>query len=75
MGDSKTPLIFLIVSSLLNIVLDLLFVIAFRMGVGGAALATVLSEAIAAVICIIYVFCKVPQFRLATKYQTLTSVY
>lgn len=69
MGDSKTPLIFLVISSLLNIVLDLLFVIAFHMGVGGAAFATILSEAIAAILCIIYAFCKIPQFRLAAKYK------
>lgn len=71
MGDSKTPLIFLVVSSLLNIVLDLLFVIAFHMGVSGAAFATILSEAIAAILCIIYAFRKVPQFGLAAKYKSL----
>lgn len=48
--------------SLLNIVLDLLFVVVFKTGVAGAAAATVLSEAIAAVLCIIYAFRKVPQF-------------
>ena len=62
LGDSKTPLIFLIVFSLLNIVLDLLFVVVFKTGVAGAAAATVLSEAIAAVLCIAYAFKKVPQF-------------
>lgn len=65
LGDSKTPLIFLILCSLLNIVLDLLFVLVFRTGVAGAAIATVLSEAIAAVLCIIYALKKVPQFRMA----------
>ena len=65
LGDSRTPLIFLILCSLLNIVLDLLFVVAFKTGVAGAAVATVLSEAIAAVLCIIYAFKKVPQFRQA----------
>lgn len=55
LGDSKTPLIFLVVCSLLNIVLDLLFVVVFKTGVAGAAIATVLSEAIAAVLCIIQV--------------------
>ena len=51
------------------IALDLLFVLVFRMGVAGTALATVLSEAIAAVLCLIYAFIKVPQFRLALKYH------
>ena len=46
-GDSKTPLIFLMISSLTNIVLDLLCVIAFKMGVFGAAFATVFSQAVA----------------------------
>ena len=69
LGDSKTPLIFLIVCSLLNIVLDLLFVVVFKTGVAGAAAATVLSEAIAAVLCIVYAFKKVPQFGQAFKYR------
>ena len=51
LGDSKTPLTFLVLCSLLNIVLDLLFVVVFKTGVAGAAIATVLSEAIAAVLC------------------------
>ncbi|HAU88480.1 MAG TPA: MATE family efflux transporter [Lachnospiraceae bacterium] len=71
LGDSKTPLIFLVVCSLLNIVLDLLFVVVFRTGVAGAAVATVLSEAIAAILCIIYAFQKVPQFRQAFIYRKI----
>lgn len=51
LGDSKTPLTLLVLCSLLNIVLDLLFVVVFKTGVAGAAIATVLSEAIAAVLC------------------------
>ena len=71
LGDSKTPLIFLIVCSLLNIVLDLLFVVAFKTGVAGAAAATVLSEAIAAVLCNTYAFKKVPQFGQAFVHRKL----
>ena len=59
LGDSKTPLIFLVFCSLLNIVLDLLFVVVLKTGVAGAAFATVLSETIAAILCIIYAFVKV----------------
>ena len=44
LGDSKTPLYFLIISSVLNIVLDLVFIIKFNMGVGGAAYATVIAQ-------------------------------
>ncbi len=49
-GDTKRPLYFLITSSLLNIVLDLLFVIVFRWGIAGAAAATVLSQAVSAML-------------------------
>lgn len=69
LGDSKTPLIFLVFCSLLNIVLDLLFVVVLKTGVAGAALATVLSEAIAASLCIIYAFIRVPQFKMAFVYR------
>lgn len=71
LGDSKTPLIFLVFCSLLNIVLDLLFVIVFKAGIPGAAFATVLSEAVAAILCIIYAFIKVPQFKLAFVHRKI----
>ncbi len=54
LGDSKTPLYFLIISTLANIVFDLLFVVVFKWGIAGAALATVLSQAGAFVTLIIY---------------------
>ena len=54
LGDSKTPLIFLLLSSALNIVLDLVFVIVIKMGVSGAAWATVVSQLISGVLCLIY---------------------
>ena len=69
LGDSRTPLIFLILCSVLNIVLDLIFVIPLGMGVNGAAIATVLSQAIAAILCIIYAFKKIKYFRMAVKYS------
>lgn len=55
-GNSRTSLYFLIVSSLLNIGLDLLFVAVFSMGVAGAALATVIAQAVSAAFCGVYVF-------------------
>ena len=55
MGDSRTPLIFLVISSVLNIVLDLVFVAVLPMGVEGAAYATVLAQAVSAVACFFYV--------------------
>ena len=53
MGDSVTPLIFLVVACFLNIVLDLLFVIAFDMGVAGVALATIIAQAVSGALCLI----------------------
>lgn len=55
-GDSKTPLIFLMISSLTNIVLDLLFVIRFHMGVAGVAWATLIAQGICAVAALAVLF-------------------
>ncbi|MBS5801314.1 MAG: MATE family efflux transporter, partial [Clostridiales bacterium] len=54
LGDSKTPLYFLIISSLLNIVLDLIAILVLDMGVGGAAWATVISQGISGILCLLY---------------------
>lgn len=70
LGDSKTPLYFLILSSIVNVALDLTFVLAFDMGVFGVALATIIAQATAAVTCIIYAYKKVEYFRL-TKEQLI----
>lgn len=63
MGNSVTPLLFLIVSALLNVGLDLLFVLTFHMGVAGAAWATVISQAVSAVGIVWYCFRKMPEIR------------
>lgn len=52
-GDSKRPFIFLVVSALMNIVLDLVFVLCFNMGVGGVAYATIISQGVSAILVII----------------------
>lgn len=54
MGDSKTPLMFLLLSSGLNIGLDLLFILMFQMGIAGAAVATVASQLISGLLCLFY---------------------
>ncbi|WP_243039324.1 MATE family efflux transporter [Mediterraneibacter gnavus] len=54
LGDSRTPVYFLILSSLLNIVLDLLFIVELHTGVAGAAYATVISQAISGILCFFY---------------------
>ena len=60
MGDSTRPTVFLIVACFINIVLDLLFVVVLQMGVAGAALATILSQAISAVL-ILFVLHRLPE--------------
>lgn len=54
LGDSKTPLYFLIFASILNIIFDLLFVVVFKMGIEGVAYATVLAQAVAFFAAVIY---------------------
>ena len=63
-GDSKTPLYFLILSAVTNIVLDLLFVVQFDMGVAGVAIATMIAQALSCVCCHIYVGKKYEIFKL-----------
>ena len=73
-GDSKTPLYFLIISSGLNIVLDLVFVINFKMGVGGVAYATVIAQAVSAALCFIYMKKKYPEVMNAGTEEKKFSV-
>ena len=62
-GNSKAPLYFLIISVVTNIALDLLFVAVFHYGLPGAAIATVMSQALSSIICLIYIIKKVPELR------------
>lgn len=64
LGDSKTPLIFLIVASVVNVVLDLVFVIIFKWSVFGVAFATVIAQFVAALGSLIYAWRKIPLFRM-----------
>ena len=66
MGDSFTPLIFLIISNLLNIGLDYLLILQMDMGVTGAAVATIISQALSATLCFLYMRRKYPQIVLHT---------
>ena len=63
-GNSVIPLYALILTSLMNVALDLLFVIAFGMGVFGVALATVLSQLVSGVLCLLYATKNFPEFSL-----------
>ena len=69
LGDSRAPLIFLIISAVLNVVLDLFFVLVLRWGVPGSALATVLSEALCCLFCLGYIKKKVPLLCLGEKWK------
>ena len=72
MGDSLTPLLFLLFSTVLNVGLDLLFIIVFRWGVAGAAIATVAAQLISTVACFIYAFARYPQLRLHREDMRIT---
>lgn len=64
LGDSMTPLIFLIASSVLNVLLDLFLICVMKMGVEGAGIATVISQLISGVGCVIFALLKNPYFTL-----------
>ena len=68
LGDSASPLYFLIISAILNIFGDLFFVIVLNAGSNGCAISTVLSEALCCLFCIIYIQKKVPILRLGKKW-------
>ena len=55
LGNSRAPLIILVISSFLNVILNLVFILNFNMGVAGAAAATVLSQVVSGIICVIYI--------------------
>lgn len=59
-GNSFMPLVFLIISSLTNILLDLLFITRFQMGIRGAAVATVIAQGFSVILCLIYIIRKTP---------------
>ncbi len=65
LGDSKTPLYFLIVASVLNVLLALLFIMKFNMGVPGSAIAVVISQAFSVILCLLYIKKRFPILHLA----------
>lgn len=60
LGDSKTPLWFLIIGTVVNVFLELLFILVFHWGVAGAGFATVISQGVASVLCVIYISRHIP---------------
>ncbi len=76
LGDSKTPLYFLIVASILNIVLDIVFIVNFSMGVAGAAWATIISQGVSGLLCIVYTYKKYKILRLKKEdFKVKSRVY
>lgn len=70
-GDSRTPLIFLIIASILNVILDYLFILGFGMDVEGAGYATIISQIVATILCLIYIKRRVPSLRVFKEDWTL----
>ncbi len=73
LGNSTIPLAFLAVSTLLNILLDLLFVLSFKMGIPGVALATVLAQGVSALLTASYCFWKLPLTRIHFSHLLVTK--
>lgn len=67
LGDAKTPLIFLVIANILSILMNILFVPVLGLGVFGAALSTIIAQAISAICCVIYAYRKNVYFRLTKK--------
>ncbi|MCT3309587.1 MATE family efflux transporter [Lactiplantibacillus pentosus] len=71
LGDSRTPLWFLIISALINIGLELLFILVFKWGIAGASWATILAQAIATLMCVVYIMVKVPILHIGWRHFKL----
>lgn len=67
LGDSRTPVIFLVIASFLNIALDLLLIVVIPMGVVGAAVATVLSQLLSGVACFVFIVKKFPALHISRQ--------
>ncbi len=65
LGDSRSPVLFLALASLINIVLDIAFILIFNMGVEGPALATVISQALSGAVCLLYMRKKFPILKMS----------
>lgn len=67
-GNSVIPLVFLVIAAVLNVGLDILFIVAFDMGVEGAAYATIISQGISGISCLIYMIACVPTLRVEKRH-------
>ncbi len=72
-GDSRTPFIFLVISTILNIILDLLFIIVFKLGCAGAAAATVTAQAVSGLLCLLLIYKKFDILKVQKNERKLNS--
>jgi Na+-driven multidrug efflux pump len=63
LGDSRTPLVFLVIASLLNVLLVVVFIAVLKLGVGGAAAATLVAQAVSVVLCLVLITRRMPELR------------
>ena len=75
LGDSKTPVYFLVVSAVINIILDFVFILVFKMGVAGAAWATDISQLISGVACYVYMNKKYDILKFQKQEKKFKKVY
>lgn len=73
LGDSKVPLYFLILTCILNIILDYVLILLFNMGVAGAGVATIFSQFVSAICCVFYIRKKMPAFGVSRKHFQITK--
>lgn len=71
MGNTMMPLVFLIISAIINIVLDIVFIVPFNMGIGGAAYATIIAQGISAIGLAVYCIRKISMIRLNRKHMQI----
>lgn len=75
LGDSKIPLLFLIIASVINVGLDLMFIVVFDMGVAGAGWATVISQLLSALACAMYMFKRYEILRLSKRHFKMSAKF
>ena len=67
-GDSKRPLLYLTIAGIVNVIINIISVVVFKMGVAGVAYATIMSQAISAVGCFVVMFAKFPVYRIKARH-------
>ncbi len=67
LGDSKTPLIFLVIASVINVALDFILIMGFHLGVAGAGYATVTAQVIASLLCLAYIWRHIPYLKVTWR--------